>query len=203
MIGNDIIDLKEVSESSRTRRQRFLNKVFTIDEQAFLLTQNDINGSIWLLWSMKESAWKAHYRNSSIRLFSPKLMQCKAQYCSIEGDFVSGIVSVEKKQYQTFSLWKNDLIHTTANSTAVPIEHDFFRMAAVSSKGQSAQVRNKVCQTISSHLGYSLNAISIGYSNHGVPQVIVNGVNSNIKLSISHHGRFGAYAICYEPYKND
>lgn len=200
MIGNDIIDLQEVSSSPISRRKRFLDKVFTIEEQDFLLTQNDANSWIWLLWSMKESAWKAHYRNSLIRTFSPKLMQCNTYNFSIESDFISGIVALENKVYYTLSYWKDDLIHTVANATAVPVEYDFF---SFSSYNQSLQVRKKVCETISNHLGCALDEVTIDNNAQGVPQILVNGIISNIKLSISHHGRFGAYAFGYEHNKND
>jgi phosphopantetheinyl transferase len=136
-------------------------------------------------------------------LFSPKLMECNTQKFSNESEFISGVVSVEDKCYQTFSLRKESLIHTTAICRGVAVEHNYFEIVSESSEGQSIQVRNEVCQTISGHLGYSLSSVKIENNNYGVPEVIVNGFNSKIQLSISHHGRYGAYAICYEHYKND
>jgi len=203
MIGNDIIDLKRVSDSTHTRRQRFLNKICTASEQEFLLKQHDVNGWIWLFWSMKESAWKAHYRNSPIRLFSPKLLECKPQKFSNKNGFFSGLVTVEGKRYQTFSIWEDDVIYTTTSANGLSIDREFFEMQSEYPESQSVQVKNRVCHTIANHLGFSLSAVKIENNNYGVPQVLVNGVNSKIQLSISHHGRFGAYFICYEHNKND
>jgi phosphopantetheinyl transferase (holo-ACP synthase) len=198
MIGNDIIDLNAVSAASINRRQRFLDKIFVDSEQAFLYNQLDIDKWIWLLWSMKESTWKAHYRNSCTRKFNPKLMTCKVQDFSIEGNFISGVVVVENTHYNTLSLLKSDFIHTIANSNSSKISFDFFSVDSENSNNQSSKVRMEVCKSVSNFLNQPLTDIKIEQNENGVPLVIINGVDSNIQLSISHHGQFGAYAICYE-----
>jgi hypothetical protein len=198
MIGNDIIDLKAVSAATTNRRQRFLDKICIDSEQEFLYNQQEVDGCIWLLWSMKESAWKAHYRNSSTRKFNPKFFHCKVHDFSLNDDLISGLVSVENKLYNTSSFWNGDLIHTITHSSDSDVSHNFFNFSSENSRVQSLEVRNEVCQFISRLFNYPLKFIIIEQNECGVPQIIVNGVNSNIQLSISHHGRFGAYAICYE-----
>lgn len=198
MIGNDIIDLSEVITCTNARKQRFLDKICTLAEQEFLNHQQEADNWMWLLWSMKESAWKAHFRNSSIRKFNPKSMQCVVSNLNAKGGSVSGVVSVENKQYQTNTFWSRDLIHTTATFTGSVVSHNFFNISSDNPFAQSLNVREKVCQMVSVYLNCSFDAISIEKNECGVPQIVVDGVNSKIQLSISHHGRYGAYAFFYE-----
>ena len=76
MIGNDIVDLEAAQQHSRWQEQRFLDKLFSDIEQAFILSHNNRLQNIWRLWSMKESAYKLIARVERKSRFNPKDFQC-------------------------------------------------------------------------------------------------------------------------------
>ena len=66
MIGNDIVDLKLASIQSNWQRKGFLNKVFTKKEQTLILNASNSFEMVWLLWSIKESAYKVYIQQLSL-----------------------------------------------------------------------------------------------------------------------------------------
>ena len=66
MIGNDIVDLELAAVQSNWRRKGFLEKVFTASEREIISSGEDPDLTVWLLWSMKEAAYKAHQRRFSL-----------------------------------------------------------------------------------------------------------------------------------------
>ena len=77
MIGNDIVDLKQAAKDSNWKRPRFLDKIFTQKEQSIILSSENNDQMIWLLWGMKEAAYKAYVRQFKHVFFNPKLIQCQ------------------------------------------------------------------------------------------------------------------------------
>ncbi|HLP65230.1 4'-phosphopantetheinyl transferase superfamily protein [Flavobacterium sp.] len=76
MIGNDIVDLALAQKESNWKRNGFLNKLFTSDEQ--LMIHSSINPEImvWNLWSRKEAVYKIFNRTTGIRKFNPIQLEC-------------------------------------------------------------------------------------------------------------------------------
>ena len=76
MIGNDLVDLKLAAKQSNWQRKGFLDKLFTPKEQGYILNSDDSFKTVWLLWSMKESAYKAYLLMHNDRFFAPKKLAC-------------------------------------------------------------------------------------------------------------------------------
>ena len=108
MIGNDIVDLKIASVESNWQRKGFLEKVFTVEEQDLILRSTNSFKMVWLLWSMKESAYKIHVQQYGGRFFAPKKFQCTLS------SNVAGIVKIDENQYFTNSILNTNYIATTA-----------------------------------------------------------------------------------------
>lgn len=72
MIGNDIVDLKQAAKDSNWKRPRFLDKIFTPREQQLIWSAKDQDQMVWLLWSMKEAAYKVNVQQFGTRFFNPK-----------------------------------------------------------------------------------------------------------------------------------
>jgi phosphopantetheinyl transferase (holo-ACP synthase) len=108
MIGNDIVDLALARKESNWQRNRFLDKIFTKNEQQLIL--NDANPEIivWNLWSRKEAAYKIYNRETGIRGYFPLLLECFYENETL------GTVSIKEKIYFTQSKIKNDSIYTIA-----------------------------------------------------------------------------------------
>ena len=108
MIGNDIVDLALAKKESNWQRNRFLDKIFTKNEQQLIL--NDANPEIivWNLWSRKEAAYKIYNRETGIRGFFPLQLECFYENQNL------GSVSIKGKIYFTKSKIENDSIYTIA-----------------------------------------------------------------------------------------
>ena len=67
MIGNDIVDLKRIT--ANWKRPRFLDKTFTLGEQVYIQNSKNKHQMVWLLWSMKEAAYKAYVKQYQDQFF--------------------------------------------------------------------------------------------------------------------------------------
>lgn len=95
MIGNDIIDLQLASRQSNWRRKGFLEKVFTSSEREIIKASEEKEECVWLLWSMKEAAYKAHQRKRSL----PRRLNWTVQECislELNGNNATGIVKIDE-----------------------------------------------------------------------------------------------------------
>jgi phosphopantetheinyl transferase (holo-ACP synthase) len=82
MIGNDVIDLELAEQESNWKRNGFLDKVFTISEQQLIYTAEDQTQMVWVLWSIKESVYKAYLRIQHDRGFYPSKIEINSLRCT-------------------------------------------------------------------------------------------------------------------------
>lgn len=78
MIGNDVIDLTLVNQESNWKRKGFLQKLFTASEQQRILKSANPSQMVWMLWSIKESVYKANLRMDYNRGFYPTKIKVKS-----------------------------------------------------------------------------------------------------------------------------
>ncbi|MFK7783092.1 4'-phosphopantetheinyl transferase superfamily protein [Psychroserpens sp.] len=185
MIGNDIVDLKQASKDSNWKRPRFLDKVFTRQEQLIISSSEDDNLSVWLMWSMKEAAYKAYVREFEHGFFNPKRIQCQL----ILKD--KGVVRIDTNLYYLKIEITSEYVHSVASSKRdyVP-ENDAFKLY---SNNQSKEVRTRL---ISHKYDKDIYSIKIIKTALGVPNLFNNRTLAFKAISLSHHGNYGAYAIC-------
>lgn len=112
MIGNDIIDLTQSRIESRWQRKGFVEKLFTDKEQRYIKDYEKPETMVWLLWSMKEAAYKIYHRQTKIREFSPKKLCCFLD--SVNSHLISGKVICNENVYYTQSIFSLENIHTIA-----------------------------------------------------------------------------------------
>lgn len=76
MIGNDIVDLKLAQIQSNWKRKGYLDKIFTKNEQLFILNSENPDVMIWNLWSRKEASYKIYNRITGNRIYNPIQFEC-------------------------------------------------------------------------------------------------------------------------------
>ena len=113
MIGIDLVDLQQARQDSNWQRKGYLNKVFTSDEQELIYTYQDPNLMVWLLWSMKEAAYKIWSRTTGQRIYAPTSLLCGSMQHS---NIVNGIVTNSDGQYFTQSNLTENYICTVATA---------------------------------------------------------------------------------------
>lgn len=106
MIGIDVVDLATAATESNWRRKGYLDKVFTKEEQVFIQSSSKADEMVWLLWSMKEAAYKIYSRTTGIHAFAPSALVCSQ--LNIKKQQANGIVSIADFTYLTKSSWTKD-----------------------------------------------------------------------------------------------
>jgi len=76
VIGNDVIDLALAQKESNWKRKGFLDKIFTVQEQLLISNSQNQEQMVWNLWSRKEAAYKIYNRQTQIRAYIPKQLEC-------------------------------------------------------------------------------------------------------------------------------
>ncbi len=193
MIGNDIIDLAFARKSSSWQRKAWLNKLFTVEEQQQIWQSNDPENTLWIFWSMKESAYKIIVREEQRRFFAPKKLHCTLS--ESQTHFSSGTVRFQSKTYLTKSACKNASIHTVAiakkHNKAIAFHQEIL------AKSNSEQNRywhyEKIIASLCSEAKFLAATPRIKKNDLGIPYVFIGATQQSPILSISHHGRFAAF----------
>lgn len=188
MLGNDIVDLQFAKVNSRWQEQRFLDKLFTTEEQDFILSDGNRFENIWRLWSMKESAYKIIARAEDVVRFNPKAYRCTTNSHN------KGDVEYQNLSISTFTEKDNKFIHTTAflntnwtskviqlSDSDVKLQHMHMKQHAIN---RYANLKSSV-----------LESIEIRKNMIGVPQIYRDGLLQEEQLSLTHHGNYGACVI--------
>lgn len=114
MIGNDVIDLEQSRSESNWQRRGFIEKLFTDAEQQLIKDYYDPEIMVWLLWSMKEAAYKIYNRETKIREFIPKKLSCTI--ITLDTVNADGFVICNGNKYYTKTQINSEKIHTIAAS---------------------------------------------------------------------------------------
>ena len=114
MIGNDVIDILQSRKESNWRRKGFIEKIYTPDEQLLISNAADPEIMVWILWSMKEAAYKVYNRQTKIREYIPLKLVCSL--LSQNHNSIKGSVICSGKTFHTNTILSQDYIHTIAVS---------------------------------------------------------------------------------------
>jgi len=112
MIGNDVVDILQSRIESNWQRRGLLQKLFTDDEQLLIKNAKDPEIMLWLLWSMKEAAYKIYNRQTKIRAYIPKKLTCTLLVNN--KDSIMGHVTCYEYSYITKTTLMDNVIHTVA-----------------------------------------------------------------------------------------
>ncbi|MGE6353376.1 4'-phosphopantetheinyl transferase family protein [Flavobacterium sp. NPDC079362] len=112
MIGNDVIDILQSRKESNWQRKGLAQKLFTIDEQLLITHDPEPEMMLWILWSMKEAAYKIYNRQTKIREYIPKKLACTIG--SKEPNYCTGKVICEQNIYYTKTIITPDVLHSIA-----------------------------------------------------------------------------------------
>jgi phosphopantetheinyl transferase (holo-ACP synthase) len=184
MIGNDIIDIAEAKLKSNWQRPRFLDKLFTLKEQQFIINSDNSFVMVWRLWSMKEAAYKLYIQLYPNRFYNPKGFQCdieksKVRYkdfeCFVNTEITSKYIVSEARLQES-------------GMTSKPL---FFNHS--DTQKQSKVLKSEILKLISGKYQTQKENLSFHKNEFGVPMVKFN--SEYINVSLSHHGNYGVYAI--------
>lgn len=183
MIGNDIVDLEFAAKQSDWKRRGFLEKVFTAKEQQYIREARHPETMVWLLWSMKESAYKMWARQNNKRSFRPIKFNCTL--LSMD----TGIVHFEDSTVYTKSIINKAFISTVAY-----VKEDINRRFWI---GPGHIVKEKFKENVSKETGIPEMEIMVRKRQNGAPECYYRSQLLVDRCSMSHHGNYGAFVYEY------
>jgi len=190
MIGNDVIDLQLAAQQSDWQRPGFREKVFTPKENRLIDDAENSFVTVWRLWSMKESAYKAYLRLHPRRFFNPKKLECTIT------EHGAGQVHIGAYSFKTDTNCQEERLYTIAVLGENPQwMGECFVIPA--SENESVYCHQKIRQYCAEHWSVACAQLEIDKTDQGVPQISCTSTNRSKAISITHHGRFGAYIIQY------
>lgn len=155
MIGNDVVDLVLARKESNWKRKGFLNKLFTSFEQELILQASNQEEMVWMLWSIKESVYKAYQRINYNEGFYPikiEIIEINDQNESVvqlfgtliygktivENDFIKTVVVLDKSDFNRIQYIKTS--EYSKNKNSLPIELNSNKPISVSHHGRVIEV---------------------------------------------------------------
>lgn len=183
MIGNDIVDFQKATLEGSWKRRGYLEKLFCKGEQELILDSTDQSQMVWLLWSMKEAAYKIYFREKLERLYQPKSIICSNLF--IDKKSVSGNIHYNDQNYYCRSIINKDFIHTSAVIQSTVFENLLIFIG--SNKVGHNGLINSWREVIDQHypLGYRISK-----DRYNIPDLLNEDTGEKHPISISHHGRF-------------
>jgi phosphopantetheinyl transferase (holo-ACP synthase) len=211
--GNDIVALNAI-DIQRTISPAFYSK-FIIPEELELYGQPQFaavpfQNFVWLLWSVKESAYKYLQRHQADLIFSPakfniqnvtvpkeKIITQTAVWESdtVDEQFYTGEVTFGTYQLYFRSKCTPQFIASVANHDP-GFDNVYWGVNTIElpdHENQSKQVREFLLTKLISVL--STDDLYIGKSLSGYPIVIHGEKQSGVLVSLAHHDRFVAYSF--------
>jgi phosphopantetheinyl transferase (holo-ACP synthase) len=193
----------------KSRNGRFLNRVFTPDEQELIGRMRKFPDAVlWALWAGKEGAYKAVIKNNPDISSSPKRYRVKFLDEDVE-DFVdrsggaalSGLIETPAGEVSFRTFFTPRYVHCLAMAGAcLPDEMLTFQVLCLQDPSDlSAALRWEAAERIAALLGVSPSVISIRRTRtpqgYGPPRVLVAEQETSIDISLSHDGHYGAFAL--------
>ncbi|MBF4516967.1 4-phosphopantetheinyl transferase family protein [Flavobacterium sp. ANB] len=121
MIGNDVIDILQSRKESNWQRKGFIEKLFTIEEQLLISNASNPEIMVWMLWSMKEAAYKIYNRKTKRREYIPQKLVCSI--ISQNKNLITGNVICSGNLYHTQTILSDKNIHTIAVNLLENLNH--------------------------------------------------------------------------------
>ena len=221
MIGNDLVDLELAQQENNWKRPRFLQKIFTREEQDFLATAPNKEIAVWLLWSRKESAYKLVARMKKRRFFAPKKLANtfgnpkiinpsyrRSKALKTLGGLASngginfssqndGQVIFEEYTIATRSIVTNTYIHTIAQlrDSWKPLTTNAFLLNHNSYACQHQTTRQKLLADYAKRYNFSTTQLTIQKDEWKIPHLYYKNQQQSTMISIAHHGYYGGYVF--------
>ena len=181
MIGNDIIDLTLARSQNKAGNRRFLSKVFTAEESSIITKDKDPELILWILWAMKESAYKAHQRVLGL----PRKLNPKDFECFVDKSQKHGHVNIDNCKYTVQIEETAGFIH------CYTIGPEVFKKIYTN----FSEPKTNFLKDFSSQFKLNGAEYKIEKDRFGIPSLKSSCKEKTLPVSISHHGNFAAFLI--------
>ncbi|MDH3684978.1 MAG: 4'-phosphopantetheinyl transferase superfamily protein [Myxococcales bacterium] len=192
MIGNDIVDLRDADARPGARHPRFDARVFCAAERAALAASSAPDRLRWVFWAAKEAAYKVARKLDAACVFSPSLFAVEFESASL------GTVDFGQAR---FPVHVNDVHHgvhvvatqpSARRSRIVTGSREMTDAASRDAAAPGLAVRELALSQLSSCWPDS-RVLAVAQEGR-IPVLESDGVRVDADLSLSHHGRWVAFA---------
>ena len=214
--GNDIVSLNAINKT-RTNQAGFYSKILSPTEKALYkhaaFAATPFENFVWLLWSIKESAYKYLKRSNPGLVFIPikfivKQLSIPPGYAlknfeatQTEGAgfenmaAFKGIITFGTNTLYSMSLIYSVLIVSVVNNNE-NFENTYWGVKLIDNPGsdyQSKAARKFLTDRL--HNVVPPGELIISKNSSGIPIVLKDGEELGIAISLSHHDRFVGYSF--------
>jgi phosphopantetheinyl transferase (holo-ACP synthase) len=212
VIGNDVVDLRDPETLPGARHPRFDARVFAAGERSALERSGARDRLRWILWAAKESAFKVARQREPDTAFAP------TRFVVDLDASLRGCVRHADREYPVRVAVTGDCVHAVATEApaAGAVRAGVAVCAAEGAAGASppgCAVRDLAAAEIAPLLGVEREALRFARRGrvpelqldprirrgwHPARRDSVEARLGGVRVSLSHHGRFVAYA-CWLP----
>lgn len=210
-VGNDIVDLKEPENRGKSGDDRFLGRVFTALEREMVAGARSPDTLLWSLWAAKEAAYKAVSGRDpsvcSIPRRYPVLIDGgeaaeRSDAAGAESCLAGRVITPRGEVALRISV-TDDYVHAVAAGSPSVLAGIIQRVAcldrAEAAGDESAFVRGQLVREIARRLDCPIADLAVlkGPSGSDAPRVFLRGRLLPADISLSHDGRFAAFALAF------
>jgi phosphopantetheine--protein transferase-like protein len=197
-VGNDVVDMADPEARLSGLHPRFVERVFTAAERAALETSPSPHRLHWALWAAKESAYKARKRREPDTVFSPREFEIELSLLPPPGGEGQAMGRAVHRG-EVFALEVRvdaTSVHAVATGPADAAGARVLWRVEGAAGDPGLAARRLAASAISAALGLDPAGVRIV----GRPPVAVDRDHRiEVDVSLSHHGRFVAFACVLAP----
>jgi phosphopantetheinyl transferase (holo-ACP synthase) len=189
VIGNDVVDLADREARAAAQHPRFDERVFAAEELSLLEAAPERERARWALWAAKEAAYKA------ARQLDPEVRFHPREIVPRDGTVEIGALRVRVRVDS-----RGDALHAVA--TAAPAPPGPPRVLCgvaelLPARDEGGAARALALEAGAAALGVPREELEVAKQGR-VPRLLLRGEPLGA-LSLSHHGRFAAFALLLPP----
>ncbi|MDP6980632.1 MAG: 4'-phosphopantetheinyl transferase superfamily protein [Myxococcota bacterium] len=191
MVGNDVVDLHDVDADIATYRDRFDERVFRDEEREGIACDELGRSTRWQYWAAKEACYKVAKQEDPSTVFSPRAFEVHSDLRWAE---VFMPVQHTSGQFMVILEPANDRVHALAARNTGDFAHVVRGVAPCDPPAQAgSEVRRLAREAVAKHLDVGVDRVEITRDER-IPKLCFDGERLDASLSLSHHGRWVAYA---------
>jgi phosphopantetheinyl transferase (holo-ACP synthase) len=194
------VDLKEQANADKSRDSRYLKKILTDAEIEFVKNAGNTDAALWSLWACKEAAYKVIKKSFPDTAFIPKRWQ--VTFTKSQSEYSEGEVIIPKKGSIFVHLFSNpDYVHCIGAFSLAVLDKLIFGVEVLPEEetNPSSFLRQCLLQRLATCFSLNFQQIKIRRTEENgqlqPPRVYIDSKTTDIDISLSHEGRFVAYAI--------
>jgi phosphopantetheinyl transferase (holo-ACP synthase) len=194
------VDLREPANAEKNKNSRFLKKILTDTEIEFIKSTERSEAALWSFWACKEAAYKVRKKSFPDIPFIPRRWQ--VVFNKLQSEYSDGEVIIPGKGSVYIRYFSNiQYVHCVGADSSAVLDQLIWSVEALPEEKEinpSLFLHDCLGEKLANNLSLNFHDIKIRRTKINgefqQPRVYVSGKETDIDISLSHDGRFVAYA---------